>query len=83
MFVMEEETTACGYEVHEGCYGTVVGRCRKGAYLTLDNGETAFAYEFANLWNGTKVLCTVRRLANGDRLKLVSIDSVVHYPAVA
>lgn len=72
-----------GYEVMDGCYGTVVGRCKKGAFITLDNGEDAFAYKFANLWPGTKVLCTVLRLADAGRRKLVSVDSVAHYPAAA
>lgn len=71
------------YEVFDGCYGTVVGRCQKGAFVTLDNGEDAFAYRFANLWPGTKVLCTVLRLADESRRKLVSIDSVTCYPAAA
>lgn len=71
------------YEVFDGCYGTVVGRCQKGAFLTLDNGEDAFAYKFGNLCPGTKVLCTVLRLADEGRRKLVSIDSVAHYPAAA
>lgn len=71
------------YEVFDGCYATVVGRCQKGAFLTLDNGEDAFAYKFGNLWPGTKVLCTVLRLADEGRRKLVSIDSVAHYPIAA
>lgn len=52
-----------GYERFDGCYGTVVSRCFKGAYLELDNGEQAFAYKFANLFPGTKVLCTVLKQA--------------------
>lgn len=71
------------YEVFDGCYGTVVGRCQKGAFVILDNGEEAFAYRFANLWPGTKVLCTVLRLADESRRKLVSIDSVTCYPVAA
>lgn len=83
MFTEVEEKGVQGYEVLDGCYGTVVGRCRKGAFLTLDNGEDAFAYKFGNLWPGTKVLCTVLRLAHEGRRKLVSIDSVVHDLAAA
>ena len=64
MFTEMEEKENQGYEVMDGCYGTVVGRCQKGAFVTLDNGEDAFAYKFANLWPGTKVLCTVLRLAD-------------------
>lgn len=75
---MQEDT---GYQVLDGCYGTVVGVNRKGAYLTLDNGEDAFAFQFANLRRGTEVLCTVRRMATEERRKLVTIDSVCRYPA--
>ena len=83
MFTEMEEKENQGYEVMDGCYGTVVGRCQKGAFVTLDNGEDAFAYKFANLWPGTKVLCTVLRLADEGRRKLVSIDSVFQYPVAA
>ncbi len=68
------------YERLDGCYGTVIGRCQSGAFLELDNGETAFAYKFASLYPGTKVLCTVLRLADEARKMLVSIDSVIDYP---
>lgn len=66
-----------GYERFDGCYGTVIGRCHKGAYLELDNGEQAFAYKFANLFPSTKVLCTVLKQATADRKMLVSVDSVL------
>lgn len=66
-----------GYERFDGCYGTVIGRCLKGAYLELDNGEQAFAYKFANLFPGTRVLCTVLKQATEGRKMLVSIDSVL------
>lgn len=68
-----------GYERFDGCYGTVVSRCFKGAYLELDNGEKAFAYKFANLFPGTKVLCTVLKQASENRKMLVSIDSVLQF----
>lgn len=68
------------YERLDGCYGEVIGTCRSGAFLTLDNGEEAFAYRFASLRTGTKVLCTVRRPAKEDLRTLVTIDSV-EYPA--
>ncbi len=68
------------YERLDGCYGTVMGCCRSGAFLELDNGEKAFAYKFASLYPGTKVLCTVLRLADEARKMLVSIDSVIDYP---
>lgn len=74
-----------GYDRYDGCYGVVTGRCGKGAYLTLDNGQEAFAYRFASLLPGTKVLCTVLKLATEGKRMLVSIDSVRHYatPAMA
>lgn len=78
MFVSLEEIEVQSYEVLDGCYGIVKNRCRKGAFLVLDNGEQAFAYKFGNLLPGTQVLCTVRRLANGDQHMLVTIDSVCY-----
>lgn len=83
MFVETEESEALGYEVFDGCYGIVENCCRKGAFLALDNGEPAFAYNFSNLRPGTEVLCTVRRLARGDQRKLVTIDSVCYCPTAA
>ena len=83
MFVGMAEKEFQTYEVLEGCYVTVVSRCRNGAFLTLDNGEDAFAYSFGSLYPGTKVLCTVLRLATETKLKLVSIDAVTKYPAAA
>ena len=83
MFINLEETQVSGYEVLDGCYGIVEGCCRKGAFLTLDNGESAFAYSFGSLLPGTEVLCTVRRLAFGDQRKLVTIDSVCYRPVAA
>lgn len=76
--------TCENYERFDGCYGEVVGRCKAGAYLTLDNGQQAFAYKFSSLLPGTKVLCTVLRLPSEDKRMLVSIDSVSEYaPLVA
>lgn len=83
MFVELEETEVYGYSKGDGCYGTVENCCRKGAFLTLDNGEHAFAYNFSNLWPGTEVLCTVKRLASGNQRKLVTIDSVCYHPIAA
>ena len=67
------------YEVMDGCYGKVIDRCKNGVYLSLDNGEIAYAYKFGNLRIDTRVLCTVLKLAKADKRKLVSIDSVVEY----
>ena len=66
------------YDLYDAAYGVVTCCSRSGAYLTLDNGEDAFAYKAANLRPGTKVLCSVTRLAKPDRgwLKLVCIESV-------
>lgn len=72
------------YERFDGCYGKVTGRCKAGAYLTLDNGQEAFAYKFSNLILGTRVLCTVIKMPTNEKLMLVSIDSVDGLsPAVA
>lgn len=65
------------YEVMDGCYGKVVDRCQKGAFIRLDNGEEAFAYKYAGLRPGTKVLCTVLKQARGTLRTLVDVDSVV------
>lgn len=67
------------YEVLDSCYGEIEGRCIKGAFLKLDNGERAFAYKYSNLRTGTKVICTVLRQAKENRLKLVSVDTVTEY----
>lgn len=83
MFVNWEENKTQGYDVLDGCYGIIENCCQKGAFLELDNGELAFAYKFSNLRPGTEVLCTVRRLSNGDRRMLVTIDSVCYRPSAA
>lgn len=72
------EEAYTGFEALDGCYGTVTGRNRSGAYLTLDNGQTAFAYKFANLFPGTRVLCTFLRKPTDLRSALVSIDHVCY-----
>ena len=64
------------YEVMDGCYGEVTDRCQKGAFIRLDNGEEAFAYKFAGLRPGTKVLCTVLRQSRGSLRTLVDVESV-------
>lgn len=65
------------YEAFDACYGTVTGRSNSGAYLQMDNGQEAFSYKFANLREGTKVLCTVLRPATERKRTLVSIDSTL------
>lgn len=71
------------YERFDGCYGEVTSSCRTGVYLTLDNGQGAFAYKFANLLPGTKVLCTVMKMPTEGKRMLVSIDSVKEWSPVA
>lgn len=71
------------YERFDGCYGEVIGRCGAGAFLTLDNGQKAFAYKFANLSPGTKVLCTVLKIPSAEKHMLVAIDSVCDLSFVA
>ena len=83
MFVEMEAAECRDYDIFDGCYGVVECCCRKGAFLSLDNGEPAFAYNFCNLRPGTEVLCTVRKLAREGFRKLVTIDSVCRYPAAA
>ena len=67
------------YEVMDGCYGRVTGRCQEGVFLELDNGQEAFAYNFSSLVPGTEVLCSVLSQVEENRKMLVSIDSVSEY----
>lgn len=66
------------YERDDACYGLVSSRCRKGAYVLLDNGEMAFCYEAGNLFPGTKIICSVKRSASESQNGrcLVKMDSV-------
>lgn len=68
-------------EIFDNCYGVVTGRNAKGAYLELENGVCAFAHRYANLRNGTRVLCTVLKKPKDHFLTLVEVDSVVEYAA--
>lgn len=65
------------YSNRDTCYGTVWCRNSRGVYLRLDGGETAFAYGFLGLKNGSRVCCSVRRQANGFKSMEVTIDSTV------
>ena len=76
---MDNVSLITEYEPLEGCYGTITGRCCAGAYLQLDNGQEAFAYQFANLPFGTIVLCTVKKKASEIKKTLVSVDSIIQY----
>lgn len=64
------------YEKGDSCYAIITSRSSKGAYLDLDNGQSAFAYGAANLQNGTKILCTVAKPAAIGKRILVRLDSV-------
>ncbi len=78
------EENGTTYKWMEGCYAEISGACYSGVFLTLDNGESAFAYGFTALRPGSRVICTVRRQARGEVRKLVTIDSVLSYgPAAA
>lgn len=66
-----------GYEPLDECFGIVECCSRSGAYLHLDNGTPAFAYGTANLREGIKVLCTVKKPARGDLRMTVTVDSVL------
>lgn len=56
-------------------YGCVTSRCKKGVFLTLENGEDAFAY-FGGLNPGDRALCTVLKKPTERWRALVTIDSV-------
>ena len=70
------------YERFDSFYGTVTGHSRSGIYVSIDGPEMkedASSYTVSNLPNGTRVLCSLQRIANpstGKRM-LVSIDSVL------
>ena len=69
-------TTENKYNVYDCAKGTVIARSKKGIYLELDNGETAFA-PFAPLADGTKVLCTIRKRSSSYWHLLATVDSVL------
>lgn len=64
--------------LRDGLYGTVVGGCRTGLFVELENGLVAFS-KFGFLENGSKVLCSVVKKANETYRTVVSIDSVLEY----
>lgn len=71
------------YRVWDTCTGTVEGKSRDGVYLTLDNGEEAFAFRYTGLKIGDKVFCSVKHPARDGRKMLVTIDSTLQYDEVA
>ena len=71
------------YEKGDACYGVVASCCRRGAFLELDNGESAFANGVGNLRQNTKVICTVKKPAANGLRTLVQLDSVCNLYEVA
>ena len=78
--ITETNDSIITYERFDSAYGVVTDSCSSGCFLQLDNGETAFAYKFASLRPGTEVLCSIQKIAEGDRFARVSVDSVLSYP---
>lgn len=52
-------------------------------YLALDNGELAKGkeWEFLNVANGSKVLCSIETPSDGHKRATVKFESVVEYAA--
>lgn len=71
------------YEVFDECYGVITGRCGKGAFIQLENGEEAFAYRYANLRPGSEVICAVQRLPREGLRTLVTVSHVCRYAEAA
>lgn len=70
------------WNIRDSMYGVVVGGCKSGVFLKLENGEEAFA-SFGKLNPGTVVLCTIRKKATENWRILVSIDSVLNRAGTA
>ncbi len=66
------------FERMSECIGEVLGCCRKGAFIMLEDGEKVFAYQFANLLPGTKVICSLQKPARDNLLPRVAVDSVLY-----
>jgi len=64
-----------GTNIRDGIRGTVIGSCRKGLFLALEDGQKAFAH-FGGLNPGTTVLCTVLKKVTERWNVLVSIDFI-------
>ncbi len=77
-------TDGCGaYEVFDECYGVITGRCRKGAFIQLENGQEAFAYRYANLRPGSEVICAVQRPPREGLRMLVTVSHICRYAEAA
>ena len=64
------------YERNESAYGTVSSRCRKGAFISLENDEVGFCPEAGNIPTGTKVIVTVKKPAVEEKRCMLVLDSV-------
>ena len=71
------------YEKFDSCYGIITGYCKSGAFIELDNGQEAFAYDAASLPENTKIICTVKKPAVNGLRTLVNLDSVCSLYEVA
>lgn len=81
--IIYEQQGAEEYEVFDECYGVITGRCQKGAFIRLENGQDAFAYRYANLMPGTEVLCSVLRKAREGLRMLVTVSHICQYAEAA
>ena len=66
-----------GTNIRDSVRGIVTGGCSRGIFLTLEDGQEAFA-RFGGLNPGATVYCTVLKNATEKRKVLVSIDSIEH-----
>ena len=57
-------------------YGVVIGHCRTGIYILLENNVTVYSYHGAP--DNSRGLCSVQKLGNPEtnRLPLVVVGSV-------
>lgn len=60
----------------DAVYGVVTSRCRKGAYIDLDNGEYAFCVDGACLREGTRIICSVKKPSTDHDRVIVRLDNV-------
>lgn len=65
-----------GINIRDGIRGVVTGKCSSGVFLSLEDGQEAFA-RFGCLNPGTTVLCTILKKATEKWKILVDIESVV------
>lgn len=71
------------YGVGDECYATVSSRCGGNVFLTLDNGQKAFAYNFGSLAYGQQVICAITRAAAGSNCMRAVITHVCGYDMLA